>query len=112
MPNILALYLGAHRDVNVELHDRLSYLVVKAVADGSADIGITAQAGGGEHIEFLPSRRDRLVLVTHNDHPLAAEDAVAFHNTPSYDYLGLSEPRATHAFLFHASYDLATTLSF
>src|SRR3546814_870918 len=48
MPNILALYLGAHRDVNVELRERLSYLVVKAVADGSADIGITAQAGGGD----------------------------------------------------------------
>src|SRR3546814_3777299 len=86
MPNILASYLGMHRDVNVELRERLSYLVVKAVADGSADIGITAQAGGGENIEFLPYRTDRLVLVTHQDHPLAANESINFDATLSYDY--------------------------
>src|SRR3546814_18450300 len=56
MPNILASYLGMHRDVNVELRERLSYLVVKAVAHGSADIGINAQAGGGETTQGLPSQ--------------------------------------------------------
>src|SRR3546814_16812632 len=99
MPNILALYLGAHRDVNVELRERLSYLVVKAVADGSADLGITAQAGGGENIEFLPYRRDRLVLVKHKEHPLAAEDAVGFDNTHSNYYFSPSGTTPIHSFL-------------
>src|SRR5690606_901825 len=42
MPNILARYLSAHADVNVELRERLSHQVVKAVLEGVADIGITA----------------------------------------------------------------------
>lgn len=112
MPNILASYLGMHRDVNVELRERLSYLVVKAVADGSADIGITAQAGGGENIEFLPYRTDRLVLVTHRDHPLAANESINFDETLAYDYVGLSETSAIHAFLLQAADDLGRVLRF
>lgn len=112
MPTILAAYLGTHRDVNVELRERLSYQVVKAVADGSADIGITAQAGGGENIEFLPYRTDRLVLVTHRDHPLAGDVAVDFDATLGYDYVGLSEASAIHAFLLQAADDLGRMLRF
>ncbi|WP_353149595.1 LysR substrate-binding domain-containing protein [Pollutimonas bauzanensis] len=112
MPNILATYLAAHPDVNVELRERLSYLVVKAVADGTADIGITAQEGGGENIEFLPYRTDRLVLVTHKDHALAEHKSVDFDDTLSYDYVGLSEASAIHAFLLQAADDLGRVLRF
>ena len=112
MPTILARYLAAHPDVNVELRERLSYLVVKAVADGSADIGITAHAGGGENIEFLPYRTDRLVLVSHSDHPLAQNEAVDFDETLTYDYVGLSEASAIHAFLLQAADDLGRVLRF
>lgn len=112
MPNILANYLAAHPDVNVELRERLSYLVVKAVADGTADIGITAHAGGGENIEFLPYRTDRLVLVTHKEHTLAANNSVDFDETLVYDYVGLSEASAIHAFLLQAADDLGRVLRF
>ncbi|HUG60187.1 MAG TPA: LysR substrate-binding domain-containing protein, partial [Candidimonas sp.] len=112
MPNILANYLAAHPDVNVELRERLSYLVVKAVADGTADIGITAHAGGGENIEFLPYRTDRLVLVTHKEHALAANNSVDFDETLVYDYVGLSEASAIHAFLLQAADDLGRVLRF
>lgn len=112
MPTILATYLAAHPDVNVELRERLSYLVVKAVADGTADIGITAHAGGGENIQFLPYRTDHLVLVTHKEHPLATSTAVDFDETLSYDYVGLSEASAIHAFLLQAADDLGRVLRF
>lgn len=112
MPTILATYLAAHPDVNVELRERLSYLVVKAVADGTADIGITAQEGGGENIEFLPYRTDRLVLVTHKDHALAEHKSVDFDDTLVYDYVGLSEASAIHAFLLQAADDLGRVLRF
>ncbi|PLC49015.1 LysR family transcriptional regulator [Pollutimonas subterranea] len=112
MPAILANYLAAHPDVNVELRERLSYLVVKAVADGTADVGITAQVGGGESIEFLPYRTDRLALITHQDHPLAANATVDFDETLVYDYVGLSEASAIHAFLLQAADDLGRVLRF
>ncbi|TEA71851.1 LysR substrate-binding domain-containing protein [Allopusillimonas ginsengisoli] len=112
MPTVLARYLGAHPDVNVELRERLSYLIVKAVAEGTADIGITAQGSGGENIEFLPYRTDRLVLVTHRDHPLAGHDAVGFDETLAWDYVGLSEASAIHSFLLQAADDLGRVLRF
>lgn len=112
MPTILANYLGAHPDVTVELRERLSFQVVKAVVDGSADIGITAQAEGGENIEFLPYRSDRLALVTHIDHPLAESQSVDFDDTLAYDYVGLSETSAIHAFLLQAADDLGRVLRF
>lgn len=112
MPRILGGYLAAHPDVNIELRERLSYLVVKAVADGTADIGVTAQAGGGENVEFLPYRTDRLVLVTHKCHPLASNTDVDFDATLGYDYVGLSETSAIHAFLTQAADDLGRALRF
>lgn len=112
MPTILGRYLGEHPDVHVELRERLSFMVVKAVADGSADIGVTAHAGGGEGLEFLPYRTDRLVLVTHENHALAAKTAVDFEETLAYDYVGLSETSAIHAFLVQAADDLGRVLRF
>jgi DNA-binding transcriptional LysR family regulator len=112
MPAILGRYLGAHPDVHIELRERLSYLVVKAVADGSADIGVTAQVSGAENLEFLPYRSDRLVLVTPSDHPLSAHATVNFEDTLGYDYVGLSETSAIHAFLLQAADDLGRVLRF
>ncbi|MBB5214252.1 LysR family transcriptional regulator [Parapusillimonas granuli] len=112
MPDILARYLAEHRDVNVELRERLSPQVVKAVADGTADIGITAKTDGGENVEFLPYRNDRLVLVTHADHPLAAHESVDFTETLAYDYVSLSESSAIHAFLLQAADELGRALRF
>lgn len=112
MPTILGSFLSSHPDVNVELRERLSYQVVQAVADSTADIGITAQGAGDENIEFLPYRNDRLVLVTHINHALAAHSAVNFNDTLAYDFVGLSESSAIHAFLLQAADDLGRALRF
>lgn len=112
MPNVLGAYLASHPDVNIELRERLSYQVVQAVADGTADIGITAQEAGDQNIEFLPYRSDRLVLVTHSGHPLAVHDAIDFNDTLGYDYVGLSEFSAIHAFLLQAADELGRVLRF
>src|SRR3546814_946701 len=77
-PSVLERYLVSHPDVNIELRERLSYQVVKAVMEGAADIGITAQDSGGAGVEFLPYRSDRLILVTHVDHPLAEWESHSF----------------------------------
>lgn len=105
IPSALERYLVDHPDVNIELRERLSYQVVKAVADGVADIGVTAQESGGVGMKFIPYRSDRLVLVTHVDHPLAERDAHDFEDTLDYDYIGLFEASAIHSFLMKAADD-------
>lgn len=112
MPAVLSRYLASHPDVTVELRERLSYLVIKAVSDGSADIGIVAGRPASSELEYLPYREDRLVLVTPSDHPLSALKEVAFANTLSYEYVGLSEWSAIHAFLIKAADNLGHPFRF
>jgi DNA-binding transcriptional LysR family regulator len=103
MPAVLSRYLASHPDVTVELRERLSYLVIKAVSEGSADIGIVAGRPESSELEYLPYRKDRLVLVTPDDHEFAERPEVAFAETMRYEYVGLSEWSAIHAFLIQAA---------
>lgn len=112
MPAVLSRYLSTHPDVTVNLRERLSYLVVKAVADGAADIGIVAGQPAGDGIQYLPYRSDRLTLITDPSHPLADHEEVAFGETLSYEYVGLSEWSAIHAFLIQAADNLGHPFRF
>ncbi len=42
LPAVLSRFLSTHRNVNVDLRERLSPNIVRAVTDGAADIGIVA----------------------------------------------------------------------
>src|SRR5690606_3512229 len=64
------------------------------------------------NLEFIPYRKDRLVLVAASNHPLAKEAAVAFADTLSNDYVGLSEWSAIHPFLVQAAETLGRTFKF
>ena len=103
MPAVLSRFLASHPDVTVELRERLSYLVIKAVSEGSADIGIVAGKPASSELEYIPYREDRLVLVTPNEHPLSELSEVAFSDTLAFEYVGLSEWSAIHAFLIQAA---------
>ena len=112
MPAVLGRFLAAHPDVNVELRERLSYLIVRAVAEGSADLGIVAGCTADQGLQFIPYRKDRLVMVAAASHPLAREPAVAFADTLDNDYVGLSEWSAIHPFLVQAAAALGRTFKF
>ncbi len=112
MPAVLSRYLGSHPDVTVELRERLSYLVVKAVVDGAADIGIVAGKPAGAELQYLPYRRDRLALVAAPNHPLASRSSVSFNETLEFEYVGLSEWSAIHAFLIQAADNLGYAFRF
>jgi DNA-binding transcriptional LysR family regulator len=103
MPAVLSRFLASHPDVTVELRERLSYLVIKAVSEGSADIGIVAGKPASSELEYIPYREDRLVLVAPADHALNERTEVAFSDTLAFEYVGLSEWSAIHAFLIQAA---------
>lgn len=111
MPEVIPKYLLSHPGVNVELRERLSIQVVKAIREGSADIGIVAGSSDISDVEFLPCRSNRLVLVTPRKHALDGP-AVYFGDTLDYDYVGLSEWSAIHPFLVQAANTLGRALKF
>ena len=99
LPPVLRAYLLAHPDVNIDLRERLSDDIVRAVSDGQTDVGIVAGTVRTENLEVIAYRRDRLVLVVPREHPLAALASVAFVDTLELEHIGLHESSAIHAFL-------------
>ena len=95
LPPVLKGYLLAHPDVNVDLRERLSHDIVRAVSEGQTDIGIVAGLVRTENLQTLPYRRDRLVLVVPAGHPLDGQMQVDFADTLALDHVGLHEASAT-----------------
>lgn len=102
LPPVLRDYLRTHPDVNIDLRERLSHDIVRAVTEGQTDIGIVAGAVRTENLETLPYRQDTLLLVVPRGHALAGGKPVAFADTLDLDHVGLSEASAIHAFLRQA----------
>lgn len=99
LPPVLRRYLQSHPDVNIDLRERLSHDIVRAVSEGQTDIGIVAGAVRTENLETLPYRSDRLCLVVPRGHALAGCGPVPFAHTLDHDHVGLHEGSAIHAFL-------------
>jgi DNA-binding transcriptional LysR family regulator len=110
LPAVLRSYLVSHPDVTIDMHERLSPDIVRAVQEGMVDIGIIAGNVRTEGLEVMPYRRDRLVLATALSHPLAERGSVDFIDTLDYDFIGLPEASAIHNFLMRAAADLQRTL--
>ncbi|MBU6256992.1 MAG: LysR family transcriptional regulator [Burkholderiales bacterium] len=110
LPPVLHRYLLDHPDVSIDLRERLSDDIVRAVAEGQTDIGIVAGHVRTESLEVIPYRSDRLVLVVPAGHALADAAAVAFEDTLHLDHIGLHEASAIHAFLRQASAGLHRAL--
>lgn len=106
LPALLPAFLATHPDVNVDLKERLSHDIVRAVSEGKVDVGIVAGNVRTEGLEVLPFREDRLVLVTSESHPLAGRDRLDFSEALTHDFVGMLEASAIHAFLAQAANDL------
>jgi DNA-binding transcriptional LysR family regulator len=99
LPPVLRTYLLSHPDVNIDLKERLSHDIVRAVTEGQTDIGIVAGHVRTENLEVLPYRQDRLALVVPIGHALAQAESIDFEETLGLDHIGLHETSAIHAFL-------------
>jgi DNA-binding transcriptional LysR family regulator len=99
LPEALSSFLAAHRNVSVDLEERLSDEIVGMVAEGVADLGIVAGTVDVSALETYPFRKDRFVLVVSRDHPLAGRSQVAFAEVLDHDFVGLDRASALQRFL-------------
>lgn len=99
LPPVLRGYLLTHPDVNIDLRERLSHDIVRAVSESQTDIGIVAGHVRTESLQVIPYRQDRLVLVLPRGHVLAGSTGLAFADTLELDHVGLHEASAIHGFL-------------
>jgi DNA-binding transcriptional LysR family regulator len=91
LPADLAAFIKAHPGIRIELQEHDSSDVVLAVLDGRADIGIFAERVPALGLETQRYRRDKLVLVVPQAHPLAKRRRIAFAEAAEYEFVGLSQ---------------------
>lgn len=90
LPEDLGSFSQEHPQVKIDLEEHLSTEVIRAVLEGTADLGIcNAAAVNGHELQTLPYRQDELVLVVPRGHALARRESLAFEETLDCDHVGL-----------------------
>ncbi|QCN96927.1 LysR family transcriptional regulator (plasmid) [Azospirillum argentinense] len=94
LPEALAPFLAAHPNIDIDLEERPSHEIVRAVAEGLADAGVVSDHADLSGLEVFPFRTDRMVLVTPHGHPLANRRSVALREVLEEDFVGLATRNA------------------
>ncbi|MBB5751907.1 LysR family transcriptional regulator [Prosthecomicrobium pneumaticum] len=111
LPAALGRFLAAHPQVDIELEERLSPEIARAVADGGIDIGILAGTVQTDGLDVLPYQRDRLVLAVARDHELARRGRIDFAEALPLNFVSLQRDSAIHGFTEKIAADLGASLS-
>ncbi|MCF5386948.1 LysR family transcriptional regulator, partial [Pseudomonas syringae] len=91
LPQDLASFLAANPHVRIELEEALSDRTIGAVESGQAEIGIFADNAPAPQLHTRPYRRDRLVVLVPQAHPLAQRACVSLADTLDFDYVALNQ---------------------
>ena len=98
LPPLIGPFLADHPNVDLEIEERASPEIVRAVAGGRADLGIVADAvDAAAELETVPFAEDRLVLVMPKTHPLAMRRRLALRDVLDQDFVGLPTGSALQA---------------
>ena len=102
LPPALAVFLSAHANIDVDLEERQSGEIIRAIAEGHADIGIVAEPiNPAEELETFPFAEERLVLITPRRHVLNSHREIAFHEVLDHEFVGLAPSSALQRTLNH-----------
>jgi DNA-binding transcriptional LysR family regulator len=110
MPQALKSFLDKYPLVQVNLEEKVSTAIIRAVAENVADIGLYTEVPHGDEVEVYPYRTDELVLIVPKGHALARRTAVCFADTLDYEYVGLHVGSSLHYQMAEAASKLGRTL--
>jgi DNA-binding transcriptional LysR family regulator len=100
LPPLLGAFLASHPNVDIDVEERPSPEIVRAVAGGRADLGIVADAvDAAAELETIPFAEDRLVLVTPRRHALGRRRRIAFRDVLDRDFVGLAGDSALRLYI-------------
>ncbi len=104
LPREIQAFAAQHPRIQIQLEEKASAGVVKAVADNAVDIGIFTSVPHGYEVQTFPYHRDCLTLVVPGGHTLAQKQAVAFADTLDFEYVGLPPDTAISQQLTRAAH--------
>lgn len=97
----IAQFLQApgHRNIQVDLEERVSPEIVRGVREGLAAVGVCWDAAELGTLQSRPYRRDRLCLVVPSGHRLASRKSVRFTDTLDDEHVSLPVNSAVQVML-------------
>src|SRR5215211_6365553 len=102
LPPILAVFLSTHPNIDIDLEERQSGEIIRAIAEGLADIGIVAETvDPAEELEIFPFAEDRLVLIAPRRQVFSRRREIAFREVLDQEFVGLVESSALQKTLNH-----------
>jgi len=90
LPAKLAVWMAENPRIDVELKERQSTDIARAVLRGFVEIGILSDAADATGLERIPFAKDQLVLITAKHHRLASSKQVSFPDILQEQFVGLS----------------------
>jgi DNA-binding transcriptional LysR family regulator len=79
----------AHRNIQIDLEERVSPEIVRGVREGMASLGICWDATELGALQSRPYCSDHLYVVVPTGHPLATRESVRFADTLDYEHVSL-----------------------
>src|SRR3546814_16002721 len=83
-----------HRDIKVDLEERLSHEVLRGIRDGVASLGICWDAAEFGELQTRPYRQDHLAVIAHPSPPLAAHPSIRLEQALDYEPLSITDATA------------------
>lgn len=99
LPEDLALFVEEHPDMRIELNELTSNDIVNAVRDGIADVGIFSGMIPDPELDVFTYRKDTLVVLTPQGHPLGTDGPVSFSEFSNHDLVGLQQGSSLQALI-------------
>ncbi len=92
-----------NRGIQVDIEERLSVDVVRAVREGVASLGVCWDSVDTSGLARRAYRRDELVLAVHPGHPLARRRTLRFEESLAYEHVGMPPSTAVYGMLHRAA---------
>ncbi|WP_345815825.1 LysR substrate-binding domain-containing protein [Paraburkholderia sp. PREW-6R] len=111
LPREIQSFARQYPRIHIQLEEKSSIGVVKAVAENAVDIGIFTSVPHGYDVQTFPYHHDRLALVIPPDQALARHQCVAFADTLDFEYVGLPPDTAISQQLTRAAHEHARSVN-
>jgi DNA-binding transcriptional LysR family regulator len=89
LPRDLHAFLTKHPQIQINLEERISTAITKAVSENAADIGLFTYGTPSHGLKTIPYREDDLVLIVPAHHPLVSQKDLSFKDVLDFDFVGL-----------------------
>ncbi|MBZ9780115.1 LysR family transcriptional regulator [Pseudomonas sp. REP124] len=95
----IGTFLATYPDIRFDIEERVGAAIVRAVADGRADVGVIAEQTPSLGLETLGYRADELVIAVPERHPLAGQSQARFEQVLQYEFIGPHAESSVHLLL-------------